>query len=272
MDSTRRGFLAAGVAAVGTATTLDHINALDSNVIECLDYGRSFICNTASMNRVRFWIESRTILYDDNAGTKVILYQCGSCKSERTFAKENLLAVDNYDFMPIYGGEDLLILRRHVDARDRYRDLHKVKDVWGEPVMRIHYGKTVDELKTFTDIRDVTATDTPLVAQTEITNEDTGLRCMIEYPIKTMNISIDKSIWQVDTGPIAFPDLSKRFEPPVASVRLAFAVFNAPHFCDFVIEQPTPVVRNEQEVCEVYHYSNPVSFPAVNRVLAVSNT
>ncbi|MBT4865083.1 MAG: hypothetical protein HON53_08200 [Planctomycetaceae bacterium] len=86
-----------------------------------------------------------------------------------------------------------------------------------------------------------------------------------------MNISIDDSIWQVDTGPIALPDLTKRFDPPVDSVRLAFAVFNAPHFCDFVIEQPTPVVHDEQEICKVYHYSHPVSFPAKNRVLSVSD-
>ena len=272
MSSTRRGFLAGGLAAAGAASTLDLVEASESNTIECLDYGRSFICNTSSLNSVRFWVESRTILYDDNAASKVIIYQCGSCKSERTFAKENLLQQDNYDFMPIYGGEDMLILRRHVDARDRYRDLRKVNDVWGEPVMRLHYGKTVNELKTFEEIRDVTATDMPLAAQTEITNKETGLRCVMEYPIKTMNISIDDSIWQVDTGPVAFPDLSQRFQPPVASVRLAFAVFNAPHFCDFVIEQPTPVVRDGQEVCQVNHYSNPVSFPAKNRVLAVSDT
>lgn len=49
----------------------------------------------------------------------------------------------------------------------------------------------------------------PLAAQTEITNEETGLRCLIEYPIKTMNISIDDGRWQVDTGPIAFLDHEK---------------------------------------------------------------
>ncbi len=200
----------------------------------------------------------------------MVIYQCGSCKSERTFAQENLLQEDNYDFMPIYGGEDLLILRRHADVRDDYRQLRKVKDVWGEPNMRLHFGTTVTELKTFEQIRDATATDIPLVAQTEMSNEETGLRCVLEYPIKTMNISIDNRIWQVDTGPIALPDLTRHFDPPVDSVRLAFAVFNAAHFCDFVIEQPTPVFRDEQEVCQVYHYSNPVSFPAKNRVLSVS--
>ena len=270
MNTNRRDFLAAGLAAVGTTALLESADADDTETIECLDYGRSFICNTSTGNAVRFWVESRTLLYDDKAGSKLVIYQCGACKSERTFAKDHLLAEDNYDFMPIYGGDDMLILRRHADVRDRYRQLRKVTDVWGEPIMRLRYGKTVTELKTFEQIRDVTATDAPLVAQTEITNQETGLRCIMEYPIKTMNISIDNSIWQVDTGPIAFPDLSRRFDPPVDSVRLAFAVFNAPHFCDFVIEQPTAVLRDDREVCKVYHYSNPVSFPAKNRVLSMS--
>jgi len=263
--------MAAGMAAAGTAQLLDQAVAAKRDTIECLDYGRSFVCNPASFNAVRFWIESRTILYDDTAGSQLTIYQCGSCKSEATFAKENLLQEDNYDFMPIYGGEHMLIFRRHVDARDRYRELALVEEMWGKPNMRLNYGTQVTELKSFEQIRDVTATDTPLAAQTEITNEETGLRCLMEYPIKTMNISIDDSIWQVDTGPIAFPDLSKRCDPAVDSVRLAFAVFNAPHFCDFVIEQPTPVIRNGQEVCQVNHYSNPFSLPAKNRVLAVSD-
>ncbi len=269
MKSNRRRFLTAGLATVGTGALLDSGAANEVDAIECLDYGRSFICNTSPANAVRFWVESRTVLYDDEAGTELVMYQCGSCKSEHTFAEQGLLKEDNYDFMPIYGGEDMLVLRRHVDARDSYRELRKVKEMWGEPDMRLQYGKTVKELKTFEEIRDVTATATPLVAQTELANEETGLRCLLEYPIKTMNISIDNKLWQVDTGPIALPDLTRRFEPAVDSVRLAFAAFNAPHFCDFVIEQPTPIVRDEQIVCEVYHYSNPVSVAAKNRVLAV---
>ncbi len=269
MTASRREFLASGLAAVGTAAASDADD--EPATVECLDYGRSFICNTSDNNAVRFWVESRTILYDDQAGTRGVIYQCGSCKSENTFAKKNLLMEDNYDFMPIYGGEDLLILRRHADARDRYRELRKVKQVWGEPVMRLHHGKTVRELKTFEEIRDVTATDTPLVAQTEITNAKSRLRCLMEYPVKTMNIDRNNSIWQVDTGPVAFPDLTRRFDPFVDSVRLAFAVFNAADFCDFVIEQPTPIKRDDQEVAQVYHYSNPVSFPARNRVLSVSD-
>jgi hypothetical protein len=270
MEPTRRRFLAAGLATVSAATLTGTAAAVDSNTIECLDYGRSFICNSSTANAVRFWIESRTILFDDNAGTELVIYQCGSCKSENTFAENNLLQDDNYDFMPIYGDEDLLILRRHVDVRNDYRQLRKVTDVWGTPIMKLNLGQTVTELESFEQIRDVTATGTPLAAQTEIANAKTGLRCLLEYPIKTMNINLDNTIWQVDTGPVALPDLTRRFETPVDSVQLAFAVFNAPDCCEFVIEQPTPVMRDEREVCQVYHYSNPISLPAKNRILSVS--
>ena len=235
---------------------------------QCLDYGRSFICNTASFNAVRFWIESRTVLHDDRDGGQVTFLQCGSCKSENTFAETDLFMSPNYDFMPIFGDDRLLIFRRHADARETYREIRPV-DLWGAPDYRLVYGEPVRELTTFEEIRDVTATEVPIVARTEITNSESGLRAVIEYPVKTMNISLDKRIYQVDTGPVALPDLSERHQPAVDSVRLAFVAFNAGHFADFVIEQPTPVTRDGQEVATVHHYSNPISRPATNSVFAV---
>ena len=91
MNSRRRDFLAAGLATVGTGTVWHSAAAAETDTIECLDYGRSFTCSTETFNAVRFWVESRTILYDDEAKTKRVIYQCGSCKSENTFGKENLL-------------------------------------------------------------------------------------------------------------------------------------------------------------------------------------
>ena len=269
MNATRRSFLAGSLAAVGTASSLNTVDAGNTPLIECLDYGRSFICNTSSHNRARFWIESRTVLYDDTAGTQTTFYQCGSCKSEDTFAKENLLTADNYDFMPIYGGEDLLILRRHADARDRYRDLRKVKKKWGEPVMRLHYGKTVDELTTFEDIRDVTATDTLLAAHTEITNEETGLRCLIEYPIKTNNIQPEHKRFQVDTGPVPFPDFKQATDSVIDSFEVAHVCYNTFDIAEFVLRVPTPMPDEENETCRVVHYSDFRRMSARNTVFAI---
>ena len=232
-----------------------------------LDYGLSFICHESALNSVRFWVESRTRIIDDKAGTVTDYYQCGSCKSENTFGKKDLLYADNYDFMPIFGGDDLLIFRRSAYISDRYRSVVKAKDVWGKPILRLRKPPKVTELTTWKMIRDTTMAAVPIVTQTEITDPKTGLRAIIECPTKTMNIRAEDKMYQVDTGPIAFPDLTKRYERQIDCLRLAFLVFNTPHFTDFVIEQPTPVIEGDKK-CQTYHYSSPFSLPAKNRVFA----
>ena len=286
MTTDRRTFLkslpaslAVGAATVSAAeqvthnepelqTTEDREQATQSpGEIECLDYGLSFICNKASFNAVRFWIESRTTLVDLQAGTSEVFYQCGACKSEHTFAEENLFIEDNYDFLPILGGRNWLIFRRPCRISETYRQVRE--DVWGEPDLKLRYGAGVTELDSFEEIRDATAQGRPIVAQTEIRNDETSLKAVIEYPVKTMNISLDNSVYQVDTGPVAYPDLTRRFDLSIECLSLAFVAFNVPHFADFIIEQPTPVVQDEQELARVYHYSRPFSLPAKNRLLAL---
>jgi hypothetical protein len=276
MRRTRRHFLRTGSAALGgsfLAAGLRPANLASAEEaasrIACLDYGRSFIAGTAPFNCVRFWVESRTTIFDDQAGTAVDYYQCASCKSENTFADKDLLKTDNYDFLPILGGGDWLVFRRRARISPSYRAVCKAEELWGGPKMMLHNAARVTELDSFERIRDATAAGLPIVTQTEIRNDKTGLRAVIECPTKTMNISLDKSMYQVDTGPIAFPDLTKRFDPQIDCLSLAFIAFNAPHFADFVIEQPTPVVEDDQEKCQTYHFSSPFSLPAKNVVLAL---
>src|SRR5688500_13851288 len=81
MNRDRRTFLATGLAAACIAGAVSPAVAEESALVDgltCLDYGRSFICNTAKFNSVRFWVESRTVLIDGDARTE--FYQCGSCK------------------------------------------------------------------------------------------------------------------------------------------------------------------------------------------------
>lgn len=96
-----------------------------------IDYGQSFISGKACSNRVRFWVESRTRILDERTGKTQDYYQCASCKSENTFAREGLFMEDNYDFIPIFGPEDGLIFRRKAYLNPRYREWRKAEDLWG---------------------------------------------------------------------------------------------------------------------------------------------
>ena len=243
-----------------------------SRASACLDYGLSFICNTSPQNSVRFWIESRTTVIDDANGVSTDFYQCASCKSENTFAEKDLFKADNYDFLPILGGkdvEDLLVFRRPARLSGNYRTIVKAEDYWGKPVLKLRQCQKARVLDTWEDIRDATAAAVPIVSRTEIANPETKLRAIIECPVKTMNIAHPGKIYQVDTGPVAFADLSRRAEPLIDCLSLAFIAFNAPHFADFVIEQPTAVREGGKELCRIHHYSGPISLAANNTLLAL---
>ena len=229
-----------------------------------LDFGRSFIHGRSPENRVRLWVESLTRIIDERNSAVEDFYQCGACKSERTFAKENLLGEDNYDFLPIFGPSHTLIFRRHSYVSERYRDTKDAARMWDGQKYALCDAKNPRLIETNTQIREATHAADLLVACTEILNKETGLRAIMQYPVKSMNIHDESDTYQVDTGPIAFPDLSRRPERLVDSLSLAFVVFNAPHFADFVVEVPTPVLKNGREVGSVYHYSQLISLSALN--------
>lgn len=284
--TTRRNFLQSGLALASTftvaaCTTGNRQGAekkpaapeKSGEAAECLDYGRSFICNSGKSshsNSVRMWIESRTIVRNGKAGTEEVYFQGASCKSEDTFAPKNLFYQDNYDFLPVFGKEKVLIFRRHFDERAGYRKVQLMSDTWGaDPIIRLPHPSSITLLDTFEKIKEATLEGIPIVTQTEITNEVTGLSAMIECPCKTMNINSETKMYQTDTGPVMLPDLTKVYDEPMDALRPAFIAFNAPDFADFVIEAPVPVTENGRTVKMVMHYSELATFRAINRVYAV---
>jgi hypothetical protein len=275
MNANRRAFIASGVTAALGAAALHPSKGTareqepsppQIDQLPVIDYGRSFVCGTASFNNARFWVESRTVLFDGDRRHEFL--QMGSCKSENTFGGKDLFYADNYDFLPILADDGhWLVFRRKNRITDDYRSIKK--EIWGPACVKLRFGRQVRVLESFDDIRQTTASGAPLVFRTEITDGQSGLRAIIEAPVKTMNIEPGKKQYQIDTGPVPLPDISRRYEPPIDCLRLAYVAFNAPHFADFVIEQPTPVLDEGRETARVYHYSSPISLPAKNSLIAL---
>ena len=123
------------------------------------------------------------------------------------------------------------------------------------------------ELRSWEDIREATMAGLPITSQTEIQDPSTGLRAIMECPVKTMNLSPERRMFQVDTGPVGYPDLSQKYEPRISCLSLAFLAFNSESAADFILERPTRV-RGGRELCEIYHYSRPFSTGARNRLFS----
>lgn len=274
-ENTRRNFLLKSLLASSSLafSPLTACAERDNKVAKpaiCLDYGKSFVCNTGDMNSVRMWIESRTIITDLKTGNATVYYQGGACKSEDTFAAKNLFYKDNYDFTPIFGDGKVLVFRRHVNERKNYRSIKTMAEMWGaDPIIKLPAPEVVTELDTWEKIQKATMSGVPIVTQTEIRNEETQLSALIECPCKTININNAKKLYQTDTGPVLLPDLTKRYDELMDSIRLAYIAFNVPDFADFVVEVATPVMESGKQVASVYHFSELLTFTTKNKLFAL---
>ena len=237
--------------------------------IPLLDYGRSFISGKGAQNEARFWIESTTTIVDERSGRAETWYQCGSCKSERTFAERDLFTPDNYDFLPVFGPEHGLIFRRKAYAHEGYREVRPIDTMFGGPIYRVQVAERAQRLGSNREVREATHSGAPLVGRTEIRNEQLGLRAVMEYPIKTMNTHTARDLYQVDTGPVLLPDLSRNWERWADALSLAYVAFNDWSFADFVIEAETTIYGSGGAPAKVYHYSQLLTLPAQNQLFAL---
>jgi hypothetical protein len=153
---------------------------------------------------------------------------------------------------------------------------------FGPPTLRLR--KAVDpyevDVGDFEAVRRATEALHQLVQVTEIRSETVdgaGLRAVIECPVKTMNLAIETDnpthhpagTWQIDTGPVAVPDLSRRYERASDAISLGFIAINnlQPGQADFVTEQPTSLPEHPD--IKVLHYSTPYTVPAISRLIAI---
>jgi len=261
-----------GLLAVPSRDTIAAVSRsmTDETQHPSVDYGRAFIVGKAPWNRVRFLVESRTRIIDERRNRYENFYQCAACQSENTFADRDLFKTDTTNFTAVFGPMYGIKFRRPAHFNPGYRQVYRAADLWGGQVYHLPQPLAWQLVSTNERIRHASHEGLPLVGQTEIVNLATGLRAIIEFPIKTINIHDGNDRYQVDTGPVVYPDLSRRYTRLVDSLSLAFVAFNAPSFADFVIEDVTPIVEGGREVTRVHHYSRILSVPATNRVFATS--
>jgi hypothetical protein len=232
------------------------------------DYGRSFVTfvTPGRENNARLQVESVCSLYGGKAGKTTDYVFFASCKSEDTFPEKNLFYEDNYDFCGIFSDEEFVIFRSRSTHTDGFRE----EGLWRDRFADIRFNLVEVEgegLGTNRQIVQASLDCVPLIGRVEL--EEGSFKAVLEFPIKTMNANDIEDIYQVDTGPMPFPDFGADADLHIKRLSPAYVAYNAPGFADFVVQQPVPVVVGDAEVAAVNHYSNPVSLKAKTMVIAV---
>jgi hypothetical protein len=238
--------------------------------MRALDYGRSFVTfvTPSRGNNARLQIESTCTLTDRNTGKATEYLFFASCKSENTYARTNLFHADNYDFCGIFSDEEFVIFR----TRSRHTAGFRDQGLWRGRFEAIHRQVCTvetEELGIDHEVVQASLSGVPLIGTVAFKVPDSTWDARLEFPIKTLNANDIEVIWQVDTGPVAWPDTTRPVSLGIESLTPAYVAYNCRTFADFVVQQP---LRIADGAAEVTHYSGLVTVPAEARVWAVKSS
>lgn len=221
------------------------------------------------VNAARIQLDARCDLVDEVAGTRESYYLITPCKSERMYLEEGLFQDPNYDFCGVWSQREYLIIRTHASHDRDNRELGLNADRFTTVEFDIRPYRETSPLSSDDDIVRATLDGELLQAVTEIHDKATGRRAILEYPVKTMNVDPDNGRFQVDTGPLPWPDLVADVEQAVARFHRAFVAYNTFDRAEFVIERPTAVVAGDEPIYYTAHYSHIETRPARHALYAV---
>ena len=230
-----------------------------------------------TLNNARIQLECRCQLSNAKSGVFAEYVLGASCKTERVNVTEDIWTQPNADFSPVMSREDFLLIKSW-DKCDKgvmlyppslgaqpERQVGKIADAWDS--LRIDVRMTEGKiLGTTEQIVQATLENRPLISRTEF-DAPNGQHILLEYPVKTMNASERDGFYQIDTGPVLFPDFADGCRNPMESFRLAFIAHNCPDWAEFIVNVPMPVADG----VSVNHYSQVRRVNCRNSVIEMSS-
>lgn len=229
-----------------------------------------------TLNNARIQIESVCHITDITTGASTQFVLGASCKTEYVGVDENIWTEPNADFCIILSENSYLILKswdQNNKGVMRYpaslgeqpeRQTGQVADTYDNIKIDV---KMVDgkQLDTIQEIVDATLANYIMVGQSILTIQE-QYEIRVSFPIKTINVNERELIYQTDTGPILFPDLSIPHKNFIDTFRLAYIAYNCADWVELILQVPTSLNDN----LSVNHYSKTLHFKSQNSIFKVS--
>jgi len=228
-----------------------------------------------SLNNARIQIECRLTVTDKKTQQVQTFVLGANCKTERVGVPGDIWTVPNADFIPIFSDTAFMHLKTYAQAGEGVelfppgsgtqseRQTGLIADAFDDVRIDIVEAEGTD-LTTQPDVVQATLNNTRLNARTTLEND--RYKAVIEYPVKTMNANERDNIYQTDTGPVLFPDLTCEPEGMLTHLELAFTAFNVPDWIEVLVRVPTQV----NDDVDVYHFSKSIRLDAFNEVIGLS--
>ena len=227
-----------------------------------------------SLNNARIPIECRCVVTEKGTDQSQSFVLGASCKTERVGVEGDIWLEPNADFCPIFSDDRYLSLKTYSQVGTTMElfppgsgsQSDRQTGLIDETYDSVKIDMTECEgtpLDSAQEIVEAVLANQNLVARTELEND--RYHALIEHPVKTINANERDWIYQTDTGPVLFPDLSVEPDAMLTSLELAYSAFNCPDWIEFIVRRVTPTTSD----VSVYHYSDAVRCDSRNQMLRI---
>ena len=227
-----------------------------------------------SLNNARIPIECRCVVTEKATDQSQAFVLGASCKTERVGVEGDIWLEPNADFCPIFSDDRYLSLKTYSQVGTTMElfppgsgsQSDRQTGLIDETYDSVKIDMTECEgtpLDSAQEIVEAVLANQNLVARTELEND--RYHALIEHPVKTINANERDWIYQTDTGPVLFPDLSVEPDAMLTSLELAYSAFNCPDWIEFIVRRVTPTTSD----VSVYHYSDAVRCDSRNQMLRI---
>ena len=226
-------------------------------------------------NSVRIQFDARCELTDEKTGNVDEFFLITPCRGEWMYRPDVLFANNdanpNREYCGVWSRTEFMGFGGDGQTgQEQTRTVNSIEERYSEFGLTLRHFEETLELKDAEQIIEATHASLPLVGRTEIWDYNRETRAMVEYPVKTINLHPERKRFQVDTGPVLFPDLSLSVERSIERFYLAFVGYNTLDMAEFILRVPTTLHVNGK-VAHMAHYSDSRRMEAKNALFSAGD-
>ena len=251
--------------------------------MKVLDYRNSFVINTSAkdgveMNTCRSQVLASCTLTDIEAGQSWEYYLGKECIGEHMYEEIGIAQVPTAEVCVLFGKGESSLQKKFANhdsdvVQSGPTDVPRKGFAggyayWTDLQFKLRTA-TARPLPSTQGITAATLAGEAIVGRTELSDPERGWKATLGYPVCYINVHPPDGRFQVDVGPVLYPDLASTAALVVDRLRLAYVMYNQLDAVEFALRAPTAVV--EGQAAATLHYAEVVKESAPSALFSLSD-
>jgi len=245
------------------------------------DFSRSFLRFTSSRigNTARLQLDAICTLTETASGRSTRYALTAPCIAENMYQDAHLIQVPTCEFRMIASTDEYRMIKDY-PTHDLDADMARLKDEkhstfdgstaqLTELAIFVREADKTRAIEDYEEFKEPFLGNRSLVGVTELKSADGSLAARMEYPVRTSNIQASSGRWQVDAGPVLYPDFGRKPKLRVELFARAYVVFNDFSWAEIITYRPGPLMKEGKEAVRAGHYHDPARVQARSRLFAI---